>query len=104
MVDEVLVTNTPSFKCNTVLTGSVKRLLDVFVRQICQLLQMRNQARPTAFAHPYDRDARVVYVVQFMIRIRVKTGHGRGRKRPCGSPANHCDFLQRFTAGMYQTR
>ena len=57
MVDEVLVTNTPSLKCNSVLAGSVKRLLDGFVGQIRQVLQMRNQARPTAFAHPYDRDA-----------------------------------------------
>ena len=93
MVDEVLVTNAPSLECNTVLTGPVKKLLDVFVRQICQLLQMRNQARPTAFAHPYDRDAGVVYVVQFMLRVRVKTGHGSGRQGPCGSPADHCDLL-----------
>ena len=93
VVGEVLVAPPPPLECNAVLARSLQALLDGFVRQTRQLLQLLNQGRPTAFAHPYDRDAGVVDMVQFMIRVRVKMSHGSGRQRPCGSPANHCDFL-----------
>ena len=63
VVGEVPVAASPSLERNSVLAGSVQALLDVFVRQVRQLLQFLNQARPAAFTHPDDRYPRVVDVV-----------------------------------------
>ena len=64
VVGEVPIAPTPStLECDPVLAGSLQALLDGFVRQIGQLLQFLNEARPTAYTHADDRNARVVYVV-----------------------------------------
>ena len=102
VVGEVPVAASPSLERNSVLAGSVQALLDGFVREVRQLLQLLNQARPTAFAHTDNRNPRVVDMVQLVIGIGVKTRDAGGRKGPRRSPPDNRDLAQRFAAWLNQ--
>ena len=69
--------------------------------QVGQLPQVPNQARPAPFADPDDRDARIVYVVQFVVAVGVKARRAGGRQGPRGSLADNRDFPQGIGAGLY---
>ena len=56
VVGEVPVTASPSFERYSVFAGSIQALLDGFVRQVRQLLQLLNQARPASFTYTDYRD------------------------------------------------
>ena len=92
VVGEVPIAPTPSLEGNAVLAGSLQTLLDGLVWQVRQLVQFLNEARPTAFADADYGDARVVYVVKFVIVVRVETRYAGGGERPCGSAPYHRDL------------
>ena len=60
--------------------------------QIRQLLQLPDQARPTPFAHPDDRNARVVDVVQLVVAVRVKPAYAGGRQGSRGASPDDRDL------------
>ena len=92
---------TPSLECNAVLASPFQALLDGFMGQIRQLLQLLNQTRPTAFTHADDRDARIVDVVQLVVAVGVKTGDAGGCQGTCSSSPDNRDLLQGFAARLY---
>jgi len=92
VVGEVSIAPTPSFECHTVLASSSQALLHGFMGKIRQVPQFLNQARPTAFAHSDDRDARVVDVVQLVVAVGMKTGHAGSRHAPRGSTPDNRDL------------
>ena len=94
VVDEVAVAPAPALERHAVLAGAVQALLDGLMGQPGQLLQLRNQRRPTAFADPDHRDARVVDVVQLMVAVRVLAGDARRRQGPGGAPPDDRDSLR----------
>ena len=100
VVGEVPFAPAPPLECDTVLASSLQALLDGLMGQIRQLPQLLNQARPTAFTHSDDRDARVVDVVQLVIAAGETMRHARGRKGPRGSSPDHRDLSQRFSARL----
>ena len=101
VMGEVPIAPSPSFECNSVLASPVQALLDGFVGKVRQSLQLLDQARPTAFTHSDDRDARVVYVVQLVVAVGVKTRHGGGRQRSRGSSSDDRDLPQRFSTRQH---
>ena len=92
IVGEVLIAPTPSLERHAVLAGSFQALLDGFMGQFRQFLQMLNQARPTAFAHSDDRDARVIYVVYLVLAFGVETSCTGGRQGACCSLPDNRDL------------
>ena len=71
--------------------GSIQTLLDGFVRQVRQFLQLVDQAGPAPFTHSADRDAGVMDVMQFVVAALHLVRHAGGRQGSCGSPSNHRD-------------
>ena len=104
VMGEVSIAPTPSLERDTVLAGPVEALLDGPVRQVGQLLQFLHQARPTALAHADDRDARVVYVVQFVVRVGVQARYAGGRQGTCGSAPDNRDLPQGTAARLYHAK
>ena len=89
---ELAIAPPPSLECNTVLARSLQALLDGFMGQVRQLAQCLHQARPTAFAHSNDRDARIVYVVQLMVAAGKKICYAGSRQGACGSSPDNRDL------------
>ncbi|MDE0054368.1 MAG: hypothetical protein OXT64_08985 [Gammaproteobacteria bacterium] len=101
---EIPIAPTPSLERNAVFAGPVEALLDGLVRQVGQLLQFLHEARPTALAHPDDRNPRVVYVVEFMVGIGVQARYAGGRQRACGPSPHNRDLPQGTAARLYHVR
>ena len=99
-VGEVPVATTPALECNSVLASAIQSLLDGFMGQVRQLLQFLDQARPTAFTHSDDRDARVIDVMQLVVAVRVKARDAGGRQGTCGSSSDNRDLPQGFAAWL----
>ena len=100
VVGEVPIAPPPTLEGDAVLAGALQALLNGFVGQRRQLLQMLNQAGPTAFTDPDDRNARVIDVVQLVAAVGVKTCHGGSRQRPRGSSPDDCDSPQRSVSRL----
>ena len=92
IVGEVAIAPTPSLERHAVLARSFQALLDGFMGQFRQFLQILNQARPAAFAHSDDRNARVIYVVYLVLAFGVETSCTGGRQGACGSPPDNRDL------------
>ncbi len=100
VVCEVPIAPPPPLECDAVLAGPSQSLLDSLVGQVRQFVQFLNQAGPAAFAHSDDGDPRVIYVVELVVAVRVKTRYAGGRKGPRGSSADNRDLPEMFRAGL----
>ena len=92
VVGEVSIAPAPSLERDTVLASPAQALLDGVVRQVRQLLELPNEARPTAFTDSDDRDPRVVDVVQLVIAVGVLTRYAGGRQGPSGPAPDNRDL------------
>ena len=59
------------------------------MRQVRQFVQFLDQAGPAAFTHSDHGDPRVIYVVELVVAVRVKTRYGGGREGPGGSSTDN---------------
>ena len=101
VVAEVLVAPAPSLESDSILAGSLQALLDNVVGQVRQPVQFRHQARPTAFADADDRDARVIYVMQFEFPLGEKPRYARRSQGTRGAATEDRDFPQGFNSGCH---
>ena len=104
VVGEVSTTPSPAFECDAVLAGSHQALLHDLMGHVRQLLQFLDQARPAAFTHPNDRNARVVDVVQFEIAVGMHARNTGGCQRPGRSTPNDRYPSQGFAARVYHPK
>ena len=92
VVGEIAVAPGPPLEGDTVLARALQALLDGLMGQPRQFLQFLHQARPAAFSHPDDRNARVIDVVQLVVAVGVKTRYAGGRQGSRGPLPDNGDL------------
>ena len=100
VVREIPIAPTPSLECKRRTCAFPSSAAGRFVGELRQLLQLLNQARPTAFTDPDNRDARVIYVMQLVLAIGKKSRHAGSRQGPRSSSPDNRDLSQGLNARL----